>query len=297
MESMKKMGVLLFAFLLFLSFASADMGPKPSTTVNFTYDGKELSDKFFIAKMAGCVGENAGTIYEDDRVKGELTAEYADRFQIPDNFFIEEKDEARGCTWKMARLAWVSNEAGENSRRFGYHPPAKFRLAVFIPETNKVFISKPATAKNFNSYFTADLKSDGSIDVQDSSPIVPAEKILPFIISVIMTIVIELALTGIAVLLKKVPAKTILTVLVANVISLPLVWFIFPLVPIDVLIVIIISEIFAVGFEAWFIHTLDKAGLTLRRALVLSTINNTASLLIGGFVLALLAVVLGIYWI
>ena len=76
-----------------------------------------------------------------------------------------------------------------------------------------------------------------------------------FLAAMIVTILLELLVGGIYLKIRKLPYKPTIIIL-ANLITVPLVWFIFPLLPINSFVVIALGEIFAFLFEAWFIQKL-----------------------------------------
>ena len=114
-----------------------------------------------------------------------------------------------------------------------------------------------------------------------------------FAYAIIVTIIIELAV--LIIFLKKWKVKKwkkpILTIVFANIISLPIVWTII-LSTITVFssqfIAILTGEAFAIIFETYFIHWLNKKIIPLRKAVILSTTMNITSFVIGGIILALL---------
>lgn len=77
----------------------------------------------------------------------------------------------------------------------------------------------------------------------------------------------------------------------ANMISLPIVWFVFPFLRVSFAIVVILAELFAVGFESAFLYFANrKTSLSLRQASVASVLMNLASIGVGGgVVLAFIA--------
>ncbi len=70
-----KLAVLLAILLAFSQFALADLGPKPVTTVNFTFNGKEMpSNQLFISRMAECVQATDTGGYSTQRIQDEFKA-------------------------------------------------------------------------------------------------------------------------------------------------------------------------------------------------------------------------------
>ncbi len=122
-----------------------------------------------------------------------------------------------------------------------------------------------------------------------------------FILALALTIIIELAV--LAVFLRrwnikiKEWLKPVATLIIANIISVPLVWLIFffliaMLVTIfpwlSIILSFIIAEALAVIFEAYFIFWINKKAIDMKRAFILSIVMNIASFIIGGIILATL---------
>lgn len=75
----------------------------------------------------------------------------------------------------------------------------------------------------------------------------------------------------------------------ANLISFPIIWFVFPLIPIPTRIIVIVAEIFAVIIEAFILFGMNrKKGVSLKRASLVSLIINGASIGLGFGILELL---------
>jgi hypothetical protein len=66
------------------------------------------------------------------------------------------------------------------------------------------------------------------------------------------TIPIELLVAGIFLRIQKQPYKAII-IITASLITLPVVWFLFPFIRLDGFIVILLGEIFVLLFETWYI--------------------------------------------
>jgi hypothetical protein len=267
---------LIFALLIFsilLNFVSADSGPKPSVDIDVLYNRNKISDASFSAKMLDCINE--------DR-------KYLPKDLIP-QLNISEYDSTNNCYWTPAFLAW-GGDCRDSKCHFGYMPPSEFKLAVYIPSLDKVFISNKISRTNFNSNYEAILNSDGSAKISETTPLVRKDNVSSFIKALIITLIIELLVALVYVSRTKLSKKILISVLVGSLITLPIVWFIFPLIKI-IPLVILLSEIFAIVFEAYFIYYLNKQAITLKKSFVLSTIMNLASLIIGGFIFLVLSFV------
>jgi hypothetical protein len=78
--------------------------------------------------------------------------------------------------------------------------------------------------------------------------------------------------------------KLILAVFVGNLISLPLVWFVVPFLPIEGILLIILSEIFVIILESIIIRFL-VAKTTWKEAVLISILLNLISWILGGIIL------------
>jgi hypothetical protein len=192
------------------------------------------------------------------------------------------------CFWVASRMVWGGNcELSECT--FGQYLPTEFRLATFIPSKNQLFVSNAVQRKYFNSIYALNLSSNGSANLMEIPPSVSelindTYKQNPILPSFFVSIIIELLVALIFLSILKLPKKILLWVLIANIITLPLVWFFFPLFG-GIYWPMIIAEIFAFIFEALFIYFASKKALKFWHAFLLSFIMNLFSFLIGSFLL------------
>ena len=277
---MKNKSTFFIFTLLILSilpnFVSADLGPKPSADIHVTLDGQSVSNQTFNAKMLTCQNEEN---------------QFPARDVIP-QLNISEYDSTNNCHWRPAELAW-GGDCQNGNCHFNYFLPSEFRLAVYLPSQDKVYLSAEVARENFRSTFEANLLSDGSMNLQETTPFIQSnstKNIKTFFVALILTLILELTVALIYVSSTKISKKVLISVLIANVISLPIVWFIFPLLKI-IPLAILLGEIFAFVFEGYFIHLLNKDILPLKRLFVLSILMNLASLIIGGFIFLFLSMV------
>lgn len=269
---MKKALLVGIGFLILLSsLALADIGPKPTAYFEVTYDGRSLGpdqDFEFKAQMLVCQ-EHSQRPLEN---------------LIP-SLRISEYDASRSCYWEPAEFAW-GGECVHSECKFNYFLPDEFKLAVYLPSQDQVFVSDLVTKKNFEAFYQANLLPDRSITIKDITPFSQSSawsKIKTFFFALILTLFFELLATLVFVLISKDSKKILFWVFLANLISLPLVWFVFPLLK-NFGWVILLAEIFAFLFEAGFIHLFNKKTFSFRKSLLLSLVINLASFLIGGFI-------------
>ncbi|MFH1409737.1 MAG: hypothetical protein ABIH34_07535 [Nanoarchaeota archaeon] len=259
----------LLLFFLIPALVSADIGPKPAADFHVTWEGQEVQDRSFHAKMLSCQQEG-------NRLPGENVISLLN---------ISEYDPEKDCIWMPSPLAWGGT--CENAEcHFNYFLPIEFKLAVYLPSQDKVFISPEVTRENFRSTYDVELLPDGSIDLKETTPFMESDaskNIRDFITALVITLILELLAARIFFSAKR-SKKALLSVIAANAISLPLVWFVFPLLK-NMLLVIILAEIFAFVFEAYVIHFLNKELISLKRSFLLSLIMNAASFFLGGFIL------------
>jgi hypothetical protein len=276
---MKSKSVILVLLPLLLSIissiVSADMGPKPNVDIDILYGGSLVSDASFNAVMLYCIND---------------TKDYQDRHLIP-QLNLSEYDSVKNCYWQPAFLAW-GGDCKDSKCHFSYMPPREFKLAVYIPSLNKVFVTNEVSRANYNSNYRAELSPEGSAKIYETTLLPDSVRL--FIEALIITLVIELFTAFIFIKIAKLPKRILVSVLIANLISLPIVWFVFPLL-LNILLVMLLSEIFAVVFEAYFIHYFNKKRITLKKSFILSIIMNLASFLIGGFIFLVLTEMLGIF--
>lgn len=321
-----KFAILILALLVFSlvpTFVSADIGPKPSADIHITLNGQNVPDASFNAKTLTCnyqmkyeqiITELAP--YEDsdnwyDKCQGVALkygfdeeicyrdlqnqrgmANLSKHARCGDDKLCEKliqkiPDNSRGCYWAIAPFAWGGNCQNSNCH-FNYFLPSEleFRLAVYLPSQDKVYLSAEVTRENFRSAFEANLLSDGTISIQETTPFIQsnsARNIKTFLLALILTLILEIIVALIFLSVTKISKKVLISILIANIISLPIVWFVFPLLKI-IPLAILLGEIFAFVFESYFIHLLNKDIISLKKSFVLSILMNLASLVIGGFI-------------
>lgn len=265
--------IVIFVLVVFLPRGvDADLGPKPTVDIDVLYNQKTVSSPTFQAKMLGCFEQEfiqSETKYEDDLIP---------------QLNITEYDSLKKCYWHPARHAW-GGECHDSSCHFEYFPPSEFKLAVFIPSLNKVFVTNEISRSNFNSHYEAELSSDGSAIISETTFFMfSTDKGSSFTKAFFITIILELLTSFIFIFSRKLSKKILVYVVIANILSLPIVWFLFPLMKLQLPRIIVLSEIFAVLFETYFIYLPNKQIISFKQSLTLSILNNLVSLFIGGFI-------------
>lgn len=285
---MKKILAIPFVIVLFVIFcafsASADIGPRPSASFHLTYSGEEIADAEFNAAMLVC--------QKDKGYAGETIPELK----------IELYDGERVCYWQPNPFAY-GGDCRESSCIFRHLGADEFMLAAYIPSIDKVFMSSAVKMENYYSSYEAKILPGGTIAIEETTGFfrrAASHDLFGFFIALILTLALELATAFIFILKTKLSKNILKAVALGNIISLPAVWFVFPLIskslsgsPLGLVRVIVVAEILAFLFEGWLIHFMNKKVISLKKSFVLSLIMNLISLIIGGILFIVLAFVIG----
>lgn len=105
-----------------------------------------------------------------------------------------------------------------------------------------------------------------------------------FLIALIITLGLELLTAFIFLIVKKISKKVLISVLLVNMISLPILWSSLNLFHISNLVPLIIGEILVVLFEAFLIQRLNKKVISFYQTTILSLTMNILSFT-GGIIL------------
>lgn len=298
---MKSKFLFLIALTLFLipRFAFADIGPKPEVDFTVTLDGAPVSDNIFYAKMLACRDLAVNEDYMPQQLE-DCKEQNPNIQAICDKFYsINIPENNKACFWCIATGAW-GWECKNSTCNFGYHPPNTFRLAVYLPSQDSMFISNYVNNPYWHGEYELRISSadkNNSVLV-DTMPLHKAffdiglkSKLFP--LSVFLTIIIELFVALVFVLAFKLKKKILLYVLFANLISLVCVWIFIPIILFFFLRnfgigYIIFTEIFAVFFEAWFIYIVSKKALSFWKVVLLSFLMNMASFFLGNWILSII---------
>jgi hypothetical protein len=164
-----------------------------------------------------------------------------------------------------------------------YHYGGEGYYKLVIDYSDKVRESNVFQKSSFNVRYSVLVTQDGMqvTEIASSDPSEPGNQVIPFLIALAFTIPIELLVSGTFLKIKKLSFKPVV-IIIANLITLPIVWFVFPLIPVSSFYVIALGEIFALLFEAVFIQRLYK-GLPFIASFWMSLWMNLASFLIPAF--------------
>jgi hypothetical protein len=183
---------------------------------------------------------------------------------------------------KGAQGFHVINREQAKSTSYGYRDYQKLILKFndTVRESN-VFVNE-----SFNSTYQVTVYDDWLEIIDTTSFMKDSSVMSAFIKALLLTLVLELLVAFIYLKLARKPLRILLFVIIGNLITLPFVWFLFPLV-MDAW-AILAGEIFAFITEAFFLKWTCDRWFKLSGAFLLSFMMNVMSLLIGGFALILM---------
>jgi hypothetical protein len=296
----KKTLLLFFSLLFISSFIFADLGPKPEVHIDVFYNNGEVYNNLIFSKMLTC----RSTPFDLNFINGDFVKEclesYSNKFKysyydfnyelVCNNLYSLSTINDNDCYWTPERLA--RGGIGTEKLYYTYMLPQQFKLAVFIPDTNEFFVSNVVYRKEMYNEYKLYL-SDVDARLNNVTPLFLGPKELfnenkfgAFIISLIITLVIELIVALIILLiLRKFGWKIYLTSILVNLVSLPIVWFVFGFIR-NIWLYFIFAELFAVIFESFIIYSFNKNKISFKQAILLSFIMNFFSCF-WGFLLIL----------
>ena len=176
---MKRIMVVFLLVLLLLPISSksvfADSGPKPDVTIDF--NGLE-GQNYYVTLLSK---SNSSGPWDDSRgydpATGKHIWEAFNTYKDKDRYYF---------------LGYYEDCSGKDSFTWGYWPPEKFKILIYLPDTKEFIVSTESYDRYaFHSDFTATI-TDGKIAVEKAS-IWPSE-VLPFIARVLLTLAIELCI-------------------------------------------------------------------------------------------------------
>lgn len=181
------------------------------------------------------------------------------------------------------RFFCIAQDAQCFSRAYGYAPYHKLSLQ-FSDKTRESNVFKSLA---FDASFSVSVTESGIVVEQKKSEISGKDVFTPFFGAALITIIVEFIAALLIFFILKVSKKKLLlfAVVSGNLITLPLVWFVFPLLQ-PAPLAILLAECFAVLFEAWWIWMIGKKQFSFSRSLLLSIALNILSI-IGGELISL----------
>ena len=274
---------------LLILATSADLPPPRIIHIDVTYNNERI-DSVFYAQILACVGK---LTEEDVREHLEKVVEEHGIEQLA----FEEFDRDGNCYWVPIRTWWC--KCAYSKCEFEWLHEREFRLAVYVPQLDRLFVSGEMEAENISiaekreSFYEATLLPDGTIDMKKIVQVaVKAGKreyeVEMFTKALSVTLLIELLIAFIYINIgrtaipkySKKQVRVLLTVFLANILSLPILWSIFPSIW-NSFFMIILGEAFVILFEGFLIYLLNKSVFPIKDALLLSFILNVGSVVLG----------------
>ena len=273
----KTLFVLLVSALLLPRYILADAPPPPPFLVNFTYEGQKITDEKFYAVVLECGNEKNSNIST-----------------IPQLNISQPNNDGK-CNW-LPRLLPYTDHCANSQCNFNWIL-GNFKLAVYIPSLDKTFVSDALTREYLGYYghktqtvYDVDLLQDNSVVVTNMfvepsfiDDVIGGTFLWLLILSFIATIILESIVVLVFFLLKKVPKRIFLALLIGNLISVPFVWVAVSAFPI--LGTLYVAEIIAMIFEVWLIRISSKKILSWKTSLLISLIMNIFSFFAGPYLI------------
>lgn len=263
---------------LFILATCADIPPPDTIHIDVTYNNERI-DYVFYAEVLVCMDER----------EIEIEREYTEI--VVEQLAIKEFDHDRNCFWYPA--SYCRGECTYSECDFACVTLQKLKLAVYVPQLDKVFVSGEMEIENEESFYVANLLPDGTIDMRKTAKAaaetgIKENKVEMFMKALSITLLIELLIalayinTGKTAIPKysKKQVRVLSTVFLANMISLPILWFIFLSIW-SSFFMAILGEAFVLLFEGILIHLLNKPVFPIKDALLFSFILNVGSLFLG----------------
>ncbi len=272
---------LLLLILIFTpTFVSADLGPKP--TMLFSLE-KELPNAPLVS----------GELFEcSDPSCSDMVAF---RQMGPQRFSCNSEESGPGC-FSMAynykpyhRLSLTFSDKVRTSNIFPLAPNNELDSRYIVSIGDNDLTVRLATAANTTvSQHLNDLSSSAKKILEPMGVRkAPIDYIFFMFVALLITLVIELIAVALYKIIRKSDSPRLKTILIANLISLPLLWLAAYYNNVNYYIFIIIGELAVVAFEALFISVFNGGSQTWSRWLALSFIMNAASFFVGDWFLGL----------
>ncbi|MCE5258711.1 MAG: hypothetical protein LLG44_06555 [Chloroflexi bacterium] len=254
--------------------ALADAGPKPSMRINLLRAGQPVDGSAFEFRLLVCAADASTNADPQNTLPGLELLDLSD---------------PSGCTWQVpAYPIWFSNEVDAVSVN-GYLP-ATFRVAIYSQANDALWLSNSAEREGMYTSFTLNLLADGSalLEPMQGNIFQKSWKIEAIIAALLLSLLLETALAlGYALWQKRPRRSFILTAVIGNIITLPIVWLLagFGYMfggPSAGLVLLAVGEVCAVFLEALLYKLVAKErfGWALLLSLVANTVSYTVGLLL-----------------
>ena len=234
--------LMVLALGIGLAARPADVGPKPSMSFEFVFEGDPI--EIISGQMLEC-----------------------DQPDCSDGVPLEEAGPqgfectATGCS----ALAYTFDD---------YHQ-------LVIEFSDKTRTSNVFEKHGFAAKYTVQVSGDG-LEVREKRGRLDS----CLCSSWLSTLVLETLTAGLLFALLQLPRRLLGWIPLASLITLPAVWFLFPLLPVAAFWVIALAEVFAVAVEALLLVAVGRGVVRWTHALIISLVMNAVSFGIGWFFLA-----------
>lgn len=169
--------VLVCAFLTLGINAFADIGPKPSLTIDVTGDVK--GKEYYIALLSP-----HETHYTDEYVDKQPSVwRELYGFSLTDEYYIYNSPAVDRVYYGMT---------GSDSATWGYHPPQEFKILLYFPESGSFIVSEKLEKYAFSSYFTVKVNGDAMTVDKNGGVRGVLVEIGGLIIRIALTVLIEI---------------------------------------------------------------------------------------------------------
>lgn len=239
--------IFMLGLLMVPAVALADLGPKPGMSFKIVYQ-TSARPKIVSGEQLEC--------QDDQCVDAKSLATVG-----PQGFYCYQN--------KCSSLA------------YGYADYHKLRIKFDDNITRESNVFK---TNGFDSRYTVNVQKTDLIIPEGAVGTIPdisPNKITGFSVALLITLLVELLIALIYFVIRKINLKVLWFVFLGNLISLPIVHFVFPLLNLSSSLTTTSSEIFAVILEFALIYLCTKKHITARDTIILVIIINLVSFLIG----------------
>jgi hypothetical protein len=261
----------------------ADVGPKPSVDVVVRWNAGPVADETFYAQMLTCKPPEIGA-----------STECGFKDPVCQRFIaLELPEPAEGCTWRLQGppMVW-GGTCGAGQCSFSYFLPERFRLAVYLPGADRLFVSNPVTRTALRSAYRLDLADDGAANLVETTALLRRSHVSGALLALLLSLLIELPLALGFVRLTHSPRRALLGVLIGNLLTVPALWFVVTAVPSNAFLLTLgLAEVGAVIVEGGIIAGLTRGRMKLALAFAMSLALNFFSFLLGAPALVVLALI------
>ncbi len=128
------------------------------------------------------------------------------------------------------------------------------------------------------------------VTVRDTDLAVSADQLSRFsdplaygalLVALLWTLFTEVPIAALYLRLRHLKFRVLIWVVVANLISVPVLWLVLPMLPLDWLAATILCELGVIVFEALWLHFTNRTILAFKESAVLSVLMNLASIFVG----------------